>query len=310
VTLPADGPVSRALWRGLVAAGRVTGPRPARKVAALAMRAAARTGEGWTTGVHRVASRDTGADLVKPPPGWWTASPLVRARRLGLTWELDLRDNLERVLWCTGTYEPALLSFLAAGLRAGDVVADIGAHIGVHSLTAAARLRALGGGRVLAFEPARDSADRLRAGAAANGLDGLVTVAETALGAGPGVAALAADAVYDDADAGVRSLHGTGRVVQEVPVTTFDAWAEGAGLDRLDVVKLDVEGAELDVLRGMRATLTRLRPRVLVAEVKQRVLDRAGVDAGELRDVLAGAGYTPSGAAFDANEVFLTAQSR
>jgi hypothetical protein len=191
VTLPADGPVSRALWRGLVAAGRVTGPRPARKVAALAMRAAARTGEGWTPAVHRVASRDTGADLVKPPPGWWTASPLVRARRLGLTWELDLRDNLERVLWCTGTYEPALLSFLAAGLRAGDVVADIGAHIGVHSLTAAARLRALGGGRVLAFEPARDSADRLRAGAAANGLDGLVTVAETALGAGPGMAALA-----------------------------------------------------------------------------------------------------------------------
>jgi hypothetical protein len=60
----------------------------------------------------------------------------------------------------------------------------------------------------------------------------------------------------------------------------------------------------------MRATLTRLRPRVLVAEVKQRVLDRAGVDAGELRDVLAGAGYSPSGAAFDANEVFVPAQSR
>jgi hypothetical protein len=49
---------------------------------------------------------------------------------------------------------------------------------------------------------------------------------------------------------------------------------------------------------------------LLVAEVKKRVLDRAGVDAGELRDVRAGAGYTPSGAAFDANEVFLTAQSR
>jgi hypothetical protein len=201
-TLPADGPGTRALWRALIAVGRVTGPRPARKVAALAMRVTARTGAGWTTGVHRVASRDTGADLVKPPPGWWTTGSLVRARRLGLAWELDLRDNLERVLWCTGTYEPALLRFLAAELRAGDVVADIGAHVGVHSLTAAARLRALGGGRVLSFEPARDSAARLRAGAAANGLDGLVSVTETALGAGPGVAALVADAGYDEADAG------------------------------------------------------------------------------------------------------------
>jgi FkbM family methyltransferase len=308
--LPADGAVARVLWRGLVAAGRVTGPRPARSVAALAMRAgAARGDEGWTAGVHRVAGRDTGAAVVKPPPGWWTTRPLVRVRRLGLTWELDLRDNLERVLWCTGTYEPALLRYLAAELRAGDVVADIGAHIGVHSLTAAARLRALGGGRVLSFEPARDSADRLRAGAAANGLDHLVTLAETALGAGPGTARLVADAVYDEADAGVRSLHGTGQVVQEVPVTTFDAWADGAGLDRLDVVKLDVEGAELDVLRGMRATLTTLRPRVLVAEVKQRILDRAGVGADELRGFLADAGYIPSGTAFDANEVF-TPQTR
>jgi hypothetical protein len=46
---------------------------------------------------------------------------------------------------CTppGTYEPALLRFLHDALRPGDVVLDVGAHIGVHALTAAARLREL-----------------------------------------------------------------------------------------------------------------------------------------------------------------------
>jgi hypothetical protein len=42
------------------------------------------------------------------------------------------------------------------------------------------------------------------------------------------------------ADAGIRSQHGAGEVVQRVPVTTFDAWAAKSGLDQLDVVKIDV----------------------------------------------------------------------
>jgi hypothetical protein len=54
-------------------------------------------------------------------------------RRLGLRLELDLRDNLERTLYATGTYEPALLRFLHDELRPGDVVLDVGAHIGVHA---------------------------------------------------------------------------------------------------------------------------------------------------------------------------------
>jgi len=86
-------------------------------------------------------------------------------------------------------------------------------------------------------------------------------------------------------------------------VAAFDGWAEGAGLDRLDVVKIDVEGAELDVLRGMRASLARLRPRVVVLEVKASVLARAGVDPAALRAFLRAAGYAPTGQVLDRNEV-------
>src|SRR4051812_32374921 len=85
------------------------------------------------------------------PEAWWATAPRITARRLGLTLHLDLRDNLQRTLYFTGTYEPGLLAALEDELRAGDVVLDVGAHVGVHALTAARRLRALGGGRGSAF---------------------------------------------------------------------------------------------------------------------------------------------------------------
>ena len=196
-----------------------------------------------------------------------------------------------------------MVRFLHHELRRGDVLVDVGAHIGVHALTAAARLRRLGGGSVVRFEPARDSASKLRAVAARNRLQ--LTVVEAALGAEPGTADLQADPAYDAADAGVRSLHARGPRVQSVPVTTFDAWAAEARLERLDLVKLDVEGAELEALRGMAGSLGRLRPRALVVEVRQRVLEQAGVDGDEVREYLNRLGYQSTGQVLPvANEVY------
>jgi FkbM family methyltransferase len=300
-----EGRLAGWRWRGLGVAGRVLGPRVGRGMAAILLRVRARTAAGWLEGVHRVASRPApGAPaLTRLPESWWTASPEVRVRRLGLRLELDLRDNLQRVLYATGTYEPAVLRFLHQELRAGDVLADVGAHIGIHALAAAARMRRLGGGTVLAFEPARDSAGKLRAAAAQNRLD--VIVVEVALGAGPGTAELLADPAYDVADAGVRSLHGAGPGVQQVTVVAFDTWTVKAGVERLDLVKLDVEGSELAALQGMAGSLRRLRPRALVVEVKQQVLDRAGVAGDEVRELLGRLGYESTGQVLPvANEVY------
>ena len=242
-----------------------------------------------------------GPSLVKLPENWSTDTPLLRATRLGLDLDLDLRDNLQRTLFYTAMYEPGLLRFLHDELRCGDVAVDVGAHVGVHALTMARRLNQLGGGRVFAFEPAEDSAAKLRA-AASNRLE--VTVVALALGRAPGMIELFADPRYDLADAGVRSQYGTGNAIERVAVTSFDAWAEEARLDRLDVVKLDVEGAEPQVIEGMRASLKRLRPRALTVEVKDRVLDRSGVGEAELRELLASCGYRSSGQVFHSNEVF------
>ena len=291
----ADSALQRWLWRALERVAALIGVRSARNVAALAMRAGARTDRGYAKGLYRVASRRPVPmpDLRTVPEAWWSTAPRVSARRLGLRLHLDLRDNLQRTLYFTGRYEPGLLRLLEQELRAGDTVLDVGAHVGVHALTAARLLRELGGGRVIAFEPAPDSAAAVRAAAARNDLP--VEVVESGLGEADGEIELRGDPRYPTHDAGVRSQFGDGDVVARAPVTTFDAWAQHAGLDRLDVVKIDIEGAEILALRGMRATLRALEPRLLAIEVKDVVMERGPGDVAALHALLAECGYAPAG---------------
>jgi FkbM family methyltransferase len=261
------------------------------------MRATSRSGDGYLRNLFRLAARrpEPMPELYTPPAAWWTTAPRVRARRHGVRLDLDLRDNLQRTLYFTGRYEPGLRRLLERELRAGDVVADVGAHVGVHALPLGRRLRALGGGRVIAFEPAPDSAAAIRAGAARNGLAPYVEVVETALGETDGTVEIFGDPRYGAHDAGVRSQFGHGDLVARAPVTSLDAWAAATGLDRLDVVKVDIEGAEILALRGARETLRRLRPRLLAIEVKDVVMERGPGDEASLHALLAECGYAPAG---------------
>lgn len=301
----AEGPLETLLWRTVLVCGSTVGVRPARWAASVALRLGARlSAHSYQKTARRVSRRlqHANPELVKIPAQWSAVAPVVRARRRGVVLDLDLRDNLQALLFYTGTYEPALSRFLAQELRHGDVLLDVGAHIGVHALAAARRLQTHGGGRVLAFEPTPDSAAKLRTGAGRNGLD--ITVVESALGDAPGEMALFADDRYDPADAGVRSAFGTGPLVAVTPVTTFDEWAAANHLTQLDIVKIDVEGCEAAVLRGMRESLQQRQPRALLVEIKQNSIGRAPTSDQQLRALLSDLGYETTGRVFDHNELF------
>ena len=81
-----EGRLERWGWRALVVAGAVVGPRIGRWLATVVLRLRARTPAGWLEGVHRVATRPApdAPALTRLPDDWWTASPRVRVRRLGL----------------------------------------------------------------------------------------------------------------------------------------------------------------------------------------------------------------------------------
>jgi FkbM family methyltransferase len=292
-----DGGIAGLAWRLPHLAAAKAGPGAARRMAQVLGRI-----EGMRPGgVQRIALRisprlaDENPGLAKISPAW--AVDAIDVRRHGLRLRLDLRDNLQAILYYAGRYEPDTARFLTAELRAGDVLLDVGANIGLHTLGAALRIRDLSSGRVIAFEPARDAGSKLEEAAERNGLAEFVELVQAALGDRTQEAALRADSRYDAADTGVRSLGGDGDVVQQVPVVRLDDWARANDLPRLDVMKLDVEGSELAVLRGAAHTITRLRPRAVLVEDKREDQRR------ELYDVLHQLGYRPKGL-LDHNRLF------
>jgi FkbM family methyltransferase len=142
-------------------------------------------------------------------------------------------------------------------------------------------------GRVIACEPSPPTMTLLRTNVARNGFRH-VELREVALAEVPGRLELE---VFD-AGSGYSSFapakSGSGTRV-EVEVTTLDAVA-GDDLERVKLVKLDVEGAELRALRGAEQLIARARPDFIV-ELEPEHLQRQGSSVEEVRALFADAGY-------------------
>ena len=161
-----------------------------------------------------------------------------------------------------GLYQRDLAALLRRTLPPDAVVVDGGAHIGVLTVLLA---RLCPAGRVYAFEPVPQNHAHLRRNLDANGITN-VTAEPVALYRDDGELTLAFDESYPGG-----SHVGDGKV--HVESTRLDTWARRRGLDRLDFVKLDVEGVEPAVLDGAEETLRRFRP-VLVIECNPVALPR------------------------------------
>ena len=209
----------------------------------------------------------------------------------GLKVRLYLGNDLSYCLFVGGSYEPNEFAFLAAVLRPGMTVVDGGANDGLYSLFASSRVGHEG--RVIAFEPSERELDRLRANIRLNRLDN-VEVRAAALGSSPGNAELAIAVAGHEGQntigARVSNQNVPTRSRENVVVETIDSLTEQYRLERLDVVKLDVEGCELQVIDGARAALARFKPLLLV-EVEPERLASHGVSRGELLETIGSLDY-------------------
>jgi FkbM family methyltransferase len=171
-----------------------------------------------------------------------------------------------------GHYQHELALWLRTRLKPKSVVVDGGAHIGVLTVLMA---RLCPGGRVFAFEPSPDTRTYLEGNLAANDATN-VTVERAALYDRDGEVALDVSAAQPSG-AHVAGGGGTAApaATATVHATRLDTWAVTQGLDRLDLVKLDVEGTEIAVLAGAEATIRRFRP-VVVVECNPVALRRFG----------------------------------
>lgn len=135
--------------------------------------------------------------------------------------------------------------------REGWIVLDVGANAGIFAVQQANR-----GARVYAFEPNPHSYRRLTKTAAANGLDGQITSVNSAVGAEAGRGALVVPHGWTSNGMVVSGAGPAEAGAVSVPVDTLDHLVSTLALDHVDLLKIDTEGAELDVLRGGERALT------------------------------------------------------
>jgi FkbM family methyltransferase len=223
-------------------------------------------------------------DWAGPPvPIWYEMQPGVRMF-------LDPSDMGPAMILSSGEYEPASMAMLKEHLGPGKTFVDVGANFGVYSLVMART-----GARVVAVEPNPESVERLRRNVMESGA--LVQIVPVAAGDKPGTMTLYVAPGFNTGETSLSDKNaGNDGPVQgkyEVQVETLDtilgAWMD-VPPDRVDAIKIDVEGAELMVLRGARGILERWHPMLLV-EIVDRQLVAMGTSATALRAWLWDAGY-------------------
>lgn len=214
---------------------------------------------------------------------------LVRCRRAGLDWELDLNEGIQLSIYLFGAFERSTTRALRRLIRPGLTVIDAGANIGAHTLPLARRVAPHG--RVIAVEPTCAAVTALRRNLALNPeLDGCVTVVHAALGSGDAAAAGSYYASWPIGGEGdVHPKHRGRRIsASGARAATLDELADG--LASVDVLKLDVDGHELQVLRGGSRALRKYRPAIAL-ELCPYALAEHGDSLGELTAYLAALDY-------------------
>jgi FkbM family methyltransferase len=160
-----------------------------------------------------------------------------------------------------GSFEPAELAWALSQLSEGAAMFDVGANVGVYAVTAAVRVGRAG--RVIAIEADSSYAPRLERNIQINGLDNVTTIVAAAGEAdGEAVLTVASEGAFSSTDAlQTGQASGETRRVRQIRLDTV--WHD-AGEPRISLAKIDVEGAELRVLRGAERLLERCRPALLV----------------------------------------------
>ncbi|MEO0605085.1 MAG: FkbM family methyltransferase [Myxococcota bacterium] len=237
-----------------------------------------------------------GAVLAMEPFRRWNAgvpgTMLVNDFDGDLKFELELSGTMGSQIFWYGSYSRHVLRVLDAIVHPGNTVVDVGANAGEVALYCAKRVGP--GGFVAAFEPMSALYRRLRSNLDLNGF-GRVQTYEMALGATSGEVDLyTAEGSYHDGTwheglATTKPSDARATPAQtSVPRRTLDEIRPS--LRPIDVLKIDVEGAELEVIEGARETLATDLPYVVV-EVQREQAAAGGHEQATILDVLSELGY-------------------
>lgn len=201
-----------------------------------------------------------------------------------------INEDVGRIIWLCGIFEPDETRYFQREIRPDDVCLDVGGNVGYMAMLFAS---AASEGEVHVFEPIDVNAALIRTNASLNQF-GHVMVNNVAVGAEAGRVefSVASDSAYS-------SMHATGRSpearVIEVPLISLDDYVAERSINRVDVLKVDVEGAEELVLNGAKGLLSdsRRRPRIVLLELFDKNLAPFDSSVERCLKRMADYGYRP-----------------
>jgi FkbM family methyltransferase len=220
--------------------------------------------------------------------------PIVVAQRRGVRFELDLAEGIDLAMYLGGAFEFDTYRALRRLIKEGDTVLDVGANAGIHTLPLARMVGARG--TVIAFEPTNAAFRRLVRNLELNpDLSGRVKPVMAYLddrGRGDAAPREFYASWRLDIARGQHPKHfGSLEVAGNARAWTLDAYSSAMAINRVAVMKLDVDGFEYKVLRGGVGLLARDRP-AIVAEVCPYALEEQGSSAEEMLGLLTSLGYS------------------
>jgi FkbM family methyltransferase len=209
----------------------------------------------------------------------------------GGRFNVDLSDNIQRQIYFQGEYEPGITCLIRRTLASGDTFIDIGANTGYYTV--------VGGlivgpeGRIHSFEPIPGLFQDLEENSHLNSLSN-VDLNQTALQDVEGEVEIHLPAPGNNGSgSAIKRPHHSGGSIR-CAASTLDRYLEEKGIGRIRLIKLDIEGAELSALHGMRAVLSMTPAPEIIIEIIPELLEGAGQTDGELYQYLGSLGYESS----------------
>lgn len=187
-----------------------------------------------------------------------------------------------------GIFEADNVRVLQAMMRPDTWMFDVGANIGLMAIPV---LHKFGQARVLSFEPSPNSVPWLERTIAGSPYKSRWELVRKAAGAAVGKSQFNMSPIEGSLFDGIQATHRIASVsVVEVEVTTLDAEWERLGKPDVSTIKIDVEGYELEVLKGARALIGAVKPSILL-EWNPENISAANIPTGALLDIANDLGY-------------------
>jgi FkbM family methyltransferase len=199
-------------------------------------------------------------------------------------------EDVGRQIHYLGSYEKVETDYLSKNINSNAICVDIGANIGYFTMLMAQKASS---GCVHAFEPIKLNASLLKVSAELNGFTN-IRINQCAVGNVEGNVSFS-----QSSDSAYSSMIDTDRKpldrILTVPSITLDAYLEREGISQVDVLKVDVEGAEDLVLTGATRLLNdeKRRPSVILMELYDGNLQAFGTSVDSIVEKLQGFGYRP-----------------